>query len=669
MSREIVFSARDNGVSSFMDKMRRSAVDVGRGLLEDAQAQSKSAKEAIANYEKQIALIDKKSKLEMKAARIEAESTRDEDLSTAKNITREREVKQTYTEKIKNISQDGRTDQLQIELLKEIAAAIKGSAAEDRKQEAKNSREETDQMERLVQGEDGGDDTWMKGDDGAFINVADALRNEGSVSDPVEPESKGQVNQHVKSGLGIAQAQDGEGAITKTLNTVGKGMILGTLAGGMLAVMSVLKIRAHKEQSAETVAALSGRTNKSVVDSEEGMHGINQYGVSRADFLSKYMPSAIRSAGTSVGAEERAKSHLRMEKGLALTSGTGESLTKLQRVLDNTSNPTRVEKAIVDNSKVDNVDNKLEEVDDKLQEVDQLNDRVEVKPERIEVDSRIERVEADKPVTVETDPTKAEVPVPDKIEREDTTRLKDRENDPTNLLNTIYSSMADTGAFGKDNNDMARLQDIVSGFVGFQEGELSRAGVTDGDVTMQVMRGLQGVGQRFSRDDYAMQTVSQLNSGLTSSGSAEARAIKFDVLRKANPEMSFFDLQTQMDQGINSPKYLEGILDFVKGSGGNLNSQSLLMDSLTGGAMRKKDITSILKGDMKIEEFDQKELGVEGRAQAATSEVNATLTILNETFKDGMTKLGGGIWAMKDFLSTMDTSLEEINKNTQTLRE
>ena len=568
MNRELVFSARDNGVTSFMDKMRRSAVDVGRGILQDSMAQSKNAKEAISHYEKQIALIQQKNRLERDSERAEAVNIRDKGMGSAKNVAREAQVKGEFSSTMNEISRGSKEDQLQVDLLKELISAVKGSSEKELRQDQIDSKRESEELETLIQGEDGGE----------FRTTASKLRAERKSE---EDDGKGGDSRRgggvvgiVSGAKGVASSSDGTGAMQKTLDAVGKGTILGTIAGVIAIAVAGLNIKSQREQSASETAALRGMTNKGVLASDMGVtdffngYGPTSLGVSRENFLSQNIPGAIRAAGTSKNAGSRAMDMLEVEKGLALSAGTGNSLEKLGRILH---------------------------------------------------------------------------------------------SDSKGLTNDIFSSMYGTGAMGAKNTDMARMQDIVGGFVGFQEQQFSAHGGTHSEGTLQLMRGLQKMGGRYERDDYMMSTVQGLNQGLGTEGSAEARAIKFDILRKRNPGKSMFELQMEMEKGINSEGYLQDTLNFVKQTGGDLNAQSYLMQGLTGGQMRNVDIDAILRGDLSLEEFTKRDSGAAGKALAASSPATAQMLTLTEEFKDMMGTVGGGVETAIESIREIDETLENLN--------
>jgi hypothetical protein len=230
------------------------------------------------------------------------------------------------------------------------------------------------------------------------------------------------------------------------------------------------------------------------------------------------------------------------------------------------------------------------------------------------------------------------------------------------LASKVYSSMYGTGALGQNNNDMARMQDIMQGFASFQEGQFMRSGTVDGTTTLGLMRSLQNLGGNFQRDDYAFDTINRLNSGLSQGGSPESNAIKFDVLRRQNPNKSFFELQMEMEKGVNSKGYLSGMFDYVKNTGGDVNSQSMLFDQLTGGSMRKKDIFDLISGKTSLDQIntegDARDPSIQQRAASASSGAQAELLNFTESFKDAMEPVGEGIEELIKLVGEMNRKID-----------
>lgn len=543
--REIVFSARDNGVADMMSRLSQSANQLGRELVREAMENSSSAQEAVKYYEQQVRLIEKKTKLEQRSQRASAQSRFDR-LSQQEGVDQDR-LKKEFKQKLSEIQQGSREDQIQVDLLRELIETVKTTSQQEIKTDNQNSTREEDSMDRARLQDAGGE----------FVDLSDNLSTQQS-----QTPAKRNVGVRVSSAMrNVATQQDSVGAVNSVLEQANDIEMFGTGAGiltGIIGTMvAALNIRAKREQSAGTLSALKQTDVDDVLDSEFGQtefggYGPGDLGISREQFLSQTAPSTARALGTSQGLQTRAMAGVEIEKAMATDQGTVQSIQQLTRIM--------------------------------------------------------------------TDVASAQ-----------------------ELTTKIYSSVYGTGALGQDNQDFARMQDILQGVASFQQGQFMRAGSTDTSGTLSLLRGLQNLGGNFNRDDYTFDTIQRVNSGLSQGGSPEANAIKFDVLRRNNPKKSFFELQAEMEKGIGSENYLSGTLDYVKSTGGNINSQALLFDQLTQGQMRKDDILKILSGDMTLDQIQNKQFDYRGQALKSTSPAQTQLLNFTEQFKDAMSPVGEGV--------------------------
>jgi len=134
-TKRVQFEAQDNGVVSLMDKLRRSAKDLSKDLIADAIKYSSSAKEQNKYLSEQIALIDKRNRLETEGRKIEASKAYQSQSSAAKTKIERDEIAKKYKSDLSNINQESSEDNLQVKYLKEIVEAIKTSAKEEIKDE------------------------------------------------------------------------------------------------------------------------------------------------------------------------------------------------------------------------------------------------------------------------------------------------------------------------------------------------------------------------------------------------------------------------------------------------------------------------------------------------------------------------------------------------------
>lgn len=566
--KQIVFNGRDDGVGSLMSRLRQSANELGRELLNEANTNSKTARDVVKYYEDQVRLLEKKNRLEYQSSKANIESQyrryRDDD-----SLDQDK-VKSEYKESIDQLNSDRREDDLQIELLRELIETTKLASKQEIDADKENSLREISAEEKRI-GEAGPE----------FTSLAGRLRSQGGHKS--DGELTGMYVQKSAEALEmIMNSQGGSGLLSGGLG------MMGSLAKNpyILAATALIgagtagyKERASREIQSGTVAALSGRTADDIIAGDVGGTGVSKYGVRslnvyRGDFLEKYLPSSIRAAGTSVGMESNAIRQIELDKAFALQTGTGDQLQKLTRSMEDV------------------------------------------------VDSQ-------------------------------------------DLATQIYSSLYGTGALGANNTDMARMQDIMDGFIAFQEGQLMSTGSSDSQGTLGTLRMLQSMGGRFSRDDYSFNTMQSLSAGLSGGGTPEAEAIKFDVLRRLNPNKGFYELMMEKDKGINSEGFLAGVFDFVKSSGGDMNAQAMLMSQLTGNQVNRKDIWDLLQGNKTLDQIDSeissKDVNIKRKALDASSSTEANNAWFKESFEDLKTTFGGKLKNMIDVMMQIQAGIPKTD--------
>ena len=208
------------------------------------------------------------------------------------------------------------------------------------------------------------------------------------------------------------------------------------------------------------------------------------------------------------------------------------------------------------------------------------------------------------------------------------TRTLDGDATAGDTTQRIFSAMYNTGAMGDKNTDMTRMNEMAQTYAQFQESQFTKTGLIGGGNEWLNMRSqLEGMGGAYKRDDYAASTIESFSGGLSQAGGPESQAIKMDILRKLNPKMSYFELQAEMEKGIGAEGFAGGMMDFVKNTGGDENSQAILMEQLTGGSMRKEDILNMLRGGVDMSglgaEAETKDMKLMEKAKGATSDKDA----------------------------------------------
>ena len=113
VDREIRITASDTGVFDRLNKLKESALAMGRGIAEDARKQATSSRELIKLMNDEIALIEKRNKLNKEARELGAQE-KFADPSQRGALSKE----------LQKISVESKEDRVQSDLLKQILQAV-----------------------------------------------------------------------------------------------------------------------------------------------------------------------------------------------------------------------------------------------------------------------------------------------------------------------------------------------------------------------------------------------------------------------------------------------------------------------------------------------------------------------------------------------------------------
>lgn len=121
VDREIKITTTDTGVFDRLQKMKEGAMAMGRGIAEDARNQATSTRELISIMNDEIALIEKRNKLNQQGRQLDNQQKFDGSGQT----------KKTFREEQQKISVEGKEEQMQVDLLKQVLEAILKTSKEE----------------------------------------------------------------------------------------------------------------------------------------------------------------------------------------------------------------------------------------------------------------------------------------------------------------------------------------------------------------------------------------------------------------------------------------------------------------------------------------------------------------------------------------------------------
>lgn len=557
--REVVFSARDEGVGQTLSQLEQSAQNLARETLQASMAQTQSAQKTVQAYEQQIKLIERRNKLDNEMQRNALMAEKNEAYAQTTTVAGRKQVDKDFAPKFAALDQASREDKQQTNILRDILSSIKDGTEDimDNQVDVGNMSDE-----RLRQ-----------------IVTAGGAGQKSALHELRMREARGGAKGGDGPGLGALMSGRGLAALG----------IYGGLAAGLMAMWGQgFGAAREREVGLTDYSALSGQNNR-FLSRYTGMgrgSGLlnnylygNQTGTSAmslgfgADEYFSNIAASTRAYGASQGFNidnDRVMTSLALQRGLGLDQGLVNQLERLTRTLS-------------------------------------------------------------------------------------------EDSDAGDTATRLFSAMYGTGAMGANNKDMSRMSEMLETYATFQESMFQRTGlIGPGNAFLNMRSRLEGMGGAYSRDDYAASTIESFNTGLSAAGGPESQAIKMDILRRMNPNMSYFELQAEMEKGIESQGFASGMIDFVKGTGGDLNSQAILLDQLTGGSMRKEDILNMLRGDMSFRNLDvaaeTKDIELVKKAKDATSEKD----IMMKNLESDWASVKEALFNISDMTTGMNSSLQPL---------
>lgn len=134
--------------------------------------------------------------------------------------------------------------------------------------------------------------------------------------------------------------------------------------------------------------------------------------------------------------------------------------------------------------------------------------------------------------------------------------------------------------------------------------------------TLSILKGFDMVGGQFGIRDYRSGgLIGTIQGSLTNPGSDAAKALSFYVMRQQFPDMDMLGIQKEIQKGMGSPRYMQAMLKYIIGQGGdrsyqvnniasyfglenNLSAAESLYESFLGGRLPKQFRGGFVKGSM-----------------------------------------------------------------------
>jgi len=213
------------------------------------------------------------------------------------------------------------------------------------------------------------------------------------------------------------------------------------------------------------------------------------------------------------------------------------------------------------------------------------------------------------------------------------------------LAGKMFNALKGTGSLGANDKDMSRMEAMMQTFANVSEAQLMRGGATTSDSTMRAI-GMLGKGKGvFRSDDFLNQTIQQMDSGIAGGMGTNAGAVKFQMLRELNPKLDAFDIETEMEKGLES-KLLPSLMKLAKKiGGGDEEIEKRTLEGLMKGT-NKAAVGQLVKQGLSVDGSplgDGSNYNFTGKAQQVVGHGTERGIAMDEMFNDLKTSIGDGL--------------------------
>lgn len=540
-TREVVFNARDTGVSSKVQEIRDSAKELGQEMLEDSRRVSNSAAETIKHYEAQVRLLEKRNRLESQASQISLQERRDDAKADATTDQERAEIDKQFSERTSEIRQGSKEDQMQIDLLREIVSTIREESIRTVRQSEESSSRSRNSASLDPESIEG--------------RLAEQLRQESS-----SPRGGGVDSSRGGAGFGVQAIDTTAGVLGASsagevaglgLSRFGRAGAAGLVAYGAMKVGGAIVGSAQdREQQLMNIGSLTGQGSEDLLGF--GRDRAASLGFNREEIASMGV-AGIRARGSSQNVEDETI------RGASIQRATG-----------------------IDQSTL----------------------------------NTIERVARLTP------------------------------GDATSIIQETFKTFSNTGVFGSDNRDMARMDELLNAMSSITTERQMRVGDDVGSGRTNVLaRGMANLGGGFSDPNVLGQAIQRIDQSIAAPSTREQGGLQMALLAQSNPGANINELLAMQEQGIESG-LLEKLMPlFQQGteSDAALNFASMFGVSQT---QANKLVKGIRSGDLSMEEISREigtgeKMDIEGEAQARVGEIAKTMAGLNDIVEDMKDELTG----------------------------
>lgn len=194
--------------------------------------------------------------------------------------------------------------------------------------------------------------------------------------------------------------------------------------------------------------------------------------------------------------------------------------------------------------------------------------------------------------------------------------LRSNKESDKNLSNIIGGVLGKgTGTIFKEGDRAFLNEFLTRNYVQLQKTLLQTQGSVPSGLSMSILSKFEGLGGQFSaRDPRSTGLIGGIQNALANPGSESMKALMFTLMRRDHPEMDLAETQLEMQKGMGSPRQLQSLLKFIVSQGG---SRGYKMNQIAGALGLEGNLSAasqILGGYEKFgDSFDMSKLVASGQ--------------------------------------------------------
>lgn len=577
MEKKISFSVDDKNVTTYMDRLKKSAEELGRGMIKDARAYTTSGTEVVRVIEEQIRAMDKRNKADVQVRRVELDQR-----LQAGTVSKE-----GYNKGITDIRRGSEEDKVQISLLRELIDTTKYQAKEELRSDRKNVEEQIKNSRTVEQLNPKGDEVKLLEESIQKAELARIKKTEA------EEKFWSKTNQKTASGINTLTGMATSG------NTYGA-VVAGGVGMGQLITSNIVA-----QAGLGLVSAVVSQALNAAAGYEKGLTGLSQISGESYHWYGDLSKSSrfIKNRDLPVDTETKVFGN---ESGSVapadVTKRTGTYVTlEGQKQLENKRLLAAEYQSRQDS--VDNFYDSAKSMGYSRQEILQISaQNARATGTGVDLESSLKDAKVSRALGIDM----GQISGMNKLARTDKKYSGDSEAMTQDLIQRIRG-----GGMVMQGSDTALLPEYLNTLTQISQQQLQVLGRVDVGINNKTIAAFASLDENLAKQPELIgQVVAQFRTGLGESGNENLKALQYTAISRVMPGRTQAEMQRVMEaaaaggeaEGFKGmgleDKYRDEYLRLVKSTGGsskNMQGKALRQAELAGSYNLGYQLTDIDK--------------------------------------------------------------------------